>query len=106
MTICRLMPDEGNTPQALILVLHGVGADPASMRPVARVLHDANPQAADVTPDAPLPFDLGGRPYQWFSIRGVDDNNRQTRIADATNFRSSINRTDVARNCLAFAGRL
>ncbi len=83
MTTLRLLPPDGSAPMALIIVLHGVGADAASIQPLARVLHEANPTAAVVTPNAPLPFDAGGRGYQWFSIRGVNDHNRQTRIADA-----------------------
>jgi phospholipase/carboxylesterase len=83
MTVFRLLPRDGSAPKALVFVLHGVGADAASMQTLARVLHEANPTAAVVTPDAPWTFDLGGGGYQWFSILGVDDHNRQTRIADA-----------------------
>ncbi len=83
MTIIRLLPPHGIAPQALILVLHGVGTDAASMQPLARHLQRDNPNAAIVIPDAPSPFDLGRSGYQWFSINGVTDDNRQARIAEA-----------------------
>jgi phospholipase/carboxylesterase len=83
MTIIRLLPPHGIAPQTLIIVLHGVGADAVSMRPLAQHLHRDNPNAAIVIPDAPISFDLGGSGYQWFSIKGVTDDNRQARIAEA-----------------------
>jgi phospholipase/carboxylesterase len=83
MTIIRLLPPHGIAPQALILVLHGVGAYAESMMPLAQHLHRGNPEAAIVIPDGPLPFDLGAGGYQWFSIKGVTDDNRQARITEA-----------------------
>jgi phospholipase/carboxylesterase len=83
MTIIRLLPLHGMAPQILIIVLHGVGADAASMLPLAQHLQRDNPSAAIVIPDAPIPFDLGGGGYQWFSIKGVTDYNRQVRITEA-----------------------
>lgn len=83
MTIVRLLPLHDIAPQALIIVLHGVGADAASMLPLAQHLHCENPSAALVIPDAPIQFDLGDGGYQWFSIKGVTDSNRQIRIAEA-----------------------
>jgi phospholipase/carboxylesterase len=82
MTIIRLLPLHGMAPQILIIVLHGVGADAGSMRPLAQHLHCENPNAAIVIPDAPIPFDLGDGGYQWFSIKGVTDYNRQVRITE------------------------
>lgn len=61
-----------------VIFLHGVGSSGAAMRPLAQALgcDDA------AFPDGPAPFDLGpGR--QWFSVRGITEDNRPARIADA-----------------------
>lgn len=69
-------------PAGLVLMLHGVGAEPDSLAPLAQAVADALPDLEVRVPPAPDPFD-GGRGRQWFSIRGVDDANRAQRIADA-----------------------
>lgn len=60
-----------------ILFLHGVGSSGAAMRPLASALGltgDAH------FPDGPQPFDMGpGR--QWFSVKGITEENRPSRIA-------------------------
>lgn len=62
-----------------IIFLHGVGSSGAAMRPLA--------EALDVTatahfPDGSEPFDMGpGR--QWFSVKGITEENRPARIAAA-----------------------
>lgn len=62
-----------------IIFLHGVGSGGAAMRPLAGQLG----LTCDIQfPDGPHPFDMGpGR--QWFSVRGVTEANRPTRIAEA-----------------------
>ena len=62
-----------------IIFLHGVGADGASMRPLA----DQLGLAVDMhLPDGPQAFDMGpGR--QWFSVKGVTEANRPARITEA-----------------------
>ncbi len=82
MTPIRLLPAYGAAPQCLIICLHGVGADAASMRPLCQRLHAANPTSAVIIPNAPTPSDLGGG-YQWFSVRGITDTNRAERITAA-----------------------
>jgi phospholipase/carboxylesterase len=97
MTIIRLLPTQDSAPQNLIIVLHGVGADAASMLPLAQHLHRDNPNAAIVIPDAPISFDLGGGGYQWFSIKGVTDSNRQARIAEARPYVDMFIEQELAR---------
>lgn len=100
MTILRLLPPNSISPRALILVLHGVGSDAASMQPLSYMLHKANPTAVVIMPDAPFPFDGGGRGYQWFSVRGVTDGNRQARIAEAVPNLEALIEAELARYSL------
>ena len=76
------LPASGATEQ-LMLLLHGVGGDGASMAPLAQALRAEFPQAALVAPDGFEPFDGGGRGRQWFSVRGVTEANRPERVAAA-----------------------
>lgn len=62
-----------------VIFLHGVGGNGASMQPLADTLSLTVPAHC---PDGPEPFDMGpGR--QWFSVRGVTEENRPARIAAA-----------------------
>jgi phospholipase/carboxylesterase len=70
-------------PNALIVLLHGVGADAASLEPVRRRLATKLPNANVLALDAAEQFDGGASGRQWFSIRGVTDSNRPERVARA-----------------------
>jgi phospholipase/carboxylesterase len=60
------------------IFLHGVGSSGAAMRPLAMALGLDGAQF----PDGPEPFDMGpGR--QWFSVKGITEENRPARIAAA-----------------------
>jgi len=76
------LPAEGR-PEQLMLLLHGVGGDGAGMAPLAQALRAEFPQAAILAPDAPHPFDGGGRGRQFFSIQGITEDNRADRVAMA-----------------------
>lgn len=62
-----------------LILLHGVGSSGAAMRPLAQALD----RTADThCPDGTQPFDMGpGR--QWFSVKGITEENRPARIAAA-----------------------
>lgn len=63
-----------------VIFLHGVGSSGAGMQPVGDALGLSDRQSH--YPDGPLPFDMGpGR--QWFSVRGVTEENRPERVAAA-----------------------
>jgi phospholipase/carboxylesterase len=83
MTAIHLAPSGGAAPKALIICLHGVGADAESLRPLGQLLQLASPTSAVIIPDAPAPFDMGGSGRQWFSVGGVTDQNRAARIESA-----------------------
>ncbi len=80
MTAIRLSPLSGLRPQALVILLHGVGANAESMRAVAQSLQHQLPDVAFSIPTAPERSDLGGTGFQWFSIRGVSHFNRGDRL--------------------------
>lgn len=67
-------------PQRLILLFHGVGSTPQSMVPLGRRLADEFAEAAVVSVPSPDASDLGGG-YQWFSVRGITEEDRPERIA-------------------------
>jgi phospholipase/carboxylesterase len=75
-------PARRQPPAGLVLMLHGVGAAPESMASLARSVADALPDVDVRVPPAPDPFE-GGRGRQWFSINGIDEQNRSERIAAA-----------------------
>ena len=63
----------------LFLLFHGVGATASGLLPLAQRLAAEFPQAAVVSVASPFDSDLGaGR--QWFSVRGVTEENRGARI--------------------------
>lgn len=73
---------EGRAPQRLVLLFHGVGAQAQSMEPLGRVLGSVFAGDAVLSVPAAQPSDLGaGR--QWFSVRGVTEENRPARVAQA-----------------------
>jgi phospholipase/carboxylesterase len=82
MTTLRIKPANGPA-QALVLLLHGVGASAQSMAPLARALAARLPGVTVVTPDGTYPFDLGSAGRQWFSVAGVTEDNRRARVAAA-----------------------
>jgi phospholipase/carboxylesterase len=66
----------------LVLLFHGVGADPRSLVPLGRRLARAFPQAAIASVPGAFESDLG-QGLQWFSVRGVTEENRAERVEQA-----------------------
>jgi phospholipase/carboxylesterase len=66
----------------LILLFHGVGDNPTSMGEVGEFFAKAFPQALVVSVGSPDVCDFG-RGFQWFSVQGVTEKNRQARIDEA-----------------------
>ncbi|MRD46644.1 esterase [Caenimonas koreensis DSM 17982] len=64
----------------LVLLFHGVGATASDLAPLGGLIAKAMPHAMVVSVEAPFASDIGaGR--QWFSVRGVTEENRPGRIA-------------------------
>jgi phospholipase/carboxylesterase len=78
----ELLPDTLPVKQLFIL-LHGVGAKPSDLLPLANRLKIAFPLAAFLLPAGTHSFDGGGGGRQWFSIRGVTEENRKARVSEA-----------------------
>lgn len=69
-----------NGPEQLILLFHGVGSNPQNMVPLGQRLAAEFGQAAVISVASPDPCDMGSG-YQWFSVRGITEENRGERIA-------------------------
>lgn len=81
-TLLALEPPAGA--RQLVILLHGVGAQPASMLGLAEAFRSAWPEAAIAIPTGQQPFDGGGNGrHQWFSVAGVTEANRPDRVAAA-----------------------
>jgi phospholipase/carboxylesterase len=63
----RFGPVAGGTPEQLIILLHGVGADGRDLLEVAPHWGQVLPNALFVAPNAPYRYDQGLSGYQWFS---------------------------------------
>ncbi|WP_221798793.1 esterase [Oceanobacter mangrovi] len=79
-------------PRQLVLLYHGVGSHSNNLIPLGEILASFLPDAAIVSVAAPDPCDLGGG-LQWFSVKGVTENNRQARVLEAMpGFLNSVRR--------------
>lgn len=68
---------------SLVIFLHGVGSRGADLAPLGDLWRTMIDGAVFTAPDAPFGFDQGGTGRQWFSVRGVTEENRQARIEAA-----------------------
>jgi phospholipase/carboxylesterase len=62
-------PSAGGKPTALVVLLHGLGADGADLLSLAPMLGRVLPHAMFVAPDAPFPCDMAPYGRQWFSLQ-------------------------------------
>lgn len=70
-------------PDRLIILLHGVGSNAAAMAPLGQRISEGMPRAEVRALQAPQPSDFGPWGRQWFSVRGVTDENRADRLEAA-----------------------
>jgi phospholipase/carboxylesterase len=68
--------------EQLVMLFHGVGGAPQDMLPLGRRLAKEFSSAFIVSVCAPHGSDLG-QGYQWFSVRGIDEDSRPQRVAEA-----------------------
>lgn len=76
----ELLPESG-APTLLFILMHGYGARPDNLRPLAEVLRTEFPQAAVLVPAAFEPGPFAG--FQWFSLQDISESNRPERVAAA-----------------------
>ncbi|GGC04812.1 hypothetical protein GCM10011352_33730 [Marinobacterium zhoushanense] len=76
------IPAQGET-RYLFILAHGVGANKENLAPLGHALHTAFPHACCLVVDGFEPFDGGFGGRQWFSLRGVTEENRPHRVAAA-----------------------
>lgn len=67
----------------LFVLLHGVGGCPDNLEPFGLALRQAFPGSVVLIPEGFQAFDGGGSGRQWFSVRGVSEENRPERVAQA-----------------------
>lgn len=65
-------PEEGDKPEQIVLLLHGLGSDGRDLIGLAPHFAQALPKAVFVSPDAPFPCDMAPMGYQWFSLQQRD----------------------------------
>jgi len=65
----RLAPTSGRAPKALIVLLHGVGADGQDLIGLAPHWARYLPEAEFLAPDGPEPCDMAPFGRQWFSLQ-------------------------------------
>jgi phospholipase/carboxylesterase len=64
---------------SLVLLTHGVGSVPQSMLGVGRWFTERDRNAMVVSVASPDPADISNG-LQWFSVRGITEDNRQARV--------------------------
>lgn len=69
----RQGPASGNPPRALVILLHGLGADGNDLIGLAPTLGQILPDAVFVSPHAPFPCDMAPMGRQWFSLSSRAD---------------------------------
>ncbi len=77
------LPEGGEAPEQLVLLLHGWAEDATAMLPLAQALRSTFPKAAVLAPDAPEAADPPQRGRQWYSIEGLTPQNWPQRVDDA-----------------------
>ncbi|MBX3611083.1 MAG: esterase [Hydrogenophaga sp.] len=70
------------SPARLLLLFHGVGAQPHHLVPLGQALARSRPNTLVASLRAPFASDLG-QGWQWFSVREVTEANRPARVAAA-----------------------
>lgn len=82
MPASAIVVQQPQKPAQLVLLFHGVGAQAASMQPLAQRIAAAFPQGMVVCINAAHPSDFPGG-FQWFSVVGITEDNRQARVNQA-----------------------
>jgi phospholipase/carboxylesterase len=82
LVIHRPAPAPAGTRVPLVLLFHGVGSSAEDLHALGEALAERLPSACVVSVRSPDRCDLGAG-WQWFSVRGITEENRPERIAQA-----------------------
>ncbi len=69
--------------KALVVLMHGVGSNARDLMPLADIWSESLPDVAFTSLDGTDAFDGGFGGRQWFSLRDVNESNREARVAAA-----------------------
>lgn len=83
MSAAAIIIQQPASPQRLVLLTHGVGSVPQSMQGVGAWFAQRDADAMVVSIASPHPSDISPQGLQWFSVRGVTEDNRQARVDQA-----------------------
>ncbi|MEZ0606679.1 alpha/beta hydrolase [Paraburkholderia sp. IW21] len=69
--------------KALVVLMHGVGSNARDLMPLADIWSESLPDVAFTSLDGTDAFDGGFGGRQWFSLRDVNEGNREARVVAA-----------------------
>ncbi|PRY09647.1 alpha/beta hydrolase [Paraburkholderia sp. BL25I1N1] len=69
--------------KGLVVLMHGVGSNARDLMPLADIWSESLPDVAFTSLDGTDAFDGGFGGRQWFSLRDVNEGNRESRVAAA-----------------------
>ncbi|CAE6872861.1 alpha/beta hydrolase [Paraburkholderia domus] len=69
--------------KALVVLMHGVGSNARDLMPLADIWSESLPDVAFTSLDGTDAFEGGFGGRQWFSLRDVNEDNREARVAAA-----------------------
>ncbi|GAB5374460.1 MAG: alpha/beta fold hydrolase [Acuticoccus sp.] len=103
----RVAARSGDAPTALVVFLHGFGADGNDLISLAEIFGEVLPFAEFVSPNAPLAMDMGGR--AWFPLTMRDPSEYTRGVVSAapalqTFLDGELTRTGLAESRLALIG--
>ena len=97
----RLQPADGGSPRALVIFIHGYGADGNDLIEIGRAWSPGLPHVAFVSPHAPFPCDMAPFGRQWFSLANRTDEAMLAGVRDATRIIDAFIDRECARHALA-----
>ena len=91
--------------KGLVVLMHGVGSNARDLMPLADIWSESLPDVAFTSLDGTDEFDGGFGGRQWFSLREVDEANREARVVAAYPALRRVLEAELAHWQLSF-GRL
>jgi phospholipase/carboxylesterase len=88
--------------RGLVVLLHGVGSNARDLMPLADIWSESLPGVAFTSLDGTDAFDGGFGGRQWFSLREVNEANREARVAAAYPALRSVLDAELAHWQLSF----